>query len=59
MEYFPKPMVLEMTKKIGDSQIQDRYNQVDHVNMRIFCLLKYATNISVTDWMIYGDRVDI
>lgn len=42
-------MVLEMTKKIGDSQIQHRYNLVDHVNMRISCLLKYATNISVTD----------
>lgn len=56
-EYVPKPMVLERTKKC--SQIHDRYNLVNHVNMRISCLMKYATNISVTDWIIYGDRAGI
>lgn len=52
-------MVLEMTKKVRDSQIHDRYNLVDHVNMSISCLLKYTTNISVTEWIIYGDRAGI
>lgn len=45
--------------KLRGSQIHDRYNLVNHVNMKISCLTKYATNISVTDWIIYGDRAGI
>lgn len=50
-------MVLEMTKKFG--QIHSRYNVVDSLNMRISCSLKSTTNVSVTDYLIHGDRAGI
>lgn len=43
-------------QKIWYSQIHNRYNLVDYFNMKISCSLKSATNISVTDCLIYGKK---
>lgn len=43
-------------QKIWYSQIHSRYNLVDYLNMKISCSLKSATNISVTDSLIYGKK---